>query len=58
MIKYLANSDICEKLATKLTEKLSDEVNNPDLRNDFDTSSRCVLIITERKEDPVTPLLN
>jgi vacuolar protein sorting-associated protein 45 len=28
------------------------------LKNDFDTNSRCVLLITERKEDPVTPLLN
>ena len=55
-IRYLINSDACMSLADMLTIKLKEESKeNP---SDFDRESKCLLIITDRREDPISPLLN
>ena len=55
-IRYLVNSDACMSLADMLTIKLKEESKeNP---SDFDRESKCLLIITDRREEPISPLLN
>ena len=54
IIRYLSNSQSCEKLASKVAAILNLEVNSN--KKEFD-GSRTTLIITERKEDPATPVV-
>ncbi len=54
--RYLASSDACAVLADKLTNKLGEEsINN---KSNLYTDNRTLLLIIDRREDPITPLLN
>lgn len=54
IIKYINNSKPCRKIAELLLHKLKQEFQNTNTNE----SQRMVLIITDRNEDPITPLLN
>jgi vacuolar protein sorting-associated protein 45 len=54
-VRYLTNSDACFTLAHRLSRKL--EIEATEKRSDYRIDDRAILIIMERKEDVVTPLL-
>lgn len=54
IIRYRKNSSMCEKLANAIRESISKESKLFDFRQ----SSPALLLILDRKDDPVTPLLN
>ena len=56
MIRYLSSSEPCAALATRLTRRLRDEYENN--TKEFERDGHCVLLILDRREDPITPLLN
>jgi vacuolar protein sorting-associated protein 45 len=55
-IRYLNSSETCQKLATKLTARLREEEKESPMS--FSKDSRTLLLILDRREDPITPLLN
>ncbi|EGR30199.1 vacuolar sorting protein, putative [Ichthyophthirius multifiliis] len=56
MIKYLSSSDACLQLASKLTKKLKEEQQQN--MSQLGQDSKTLLLIWDRREDPITPLLN
>ena len=54
VIRYQSGSDMCKKIALELTSKMR-EVNN--LFEFARTEGDALLLILDRKEDPITPLL-
>lgn len=69
MIRYLANSECCARLADFLTVRLllittlyciqakfRQELKENE--NQFDRDAKTVLLLTDRREDPITPLMN
>lgn len=54
-VRYLSQSDPCFYIANKLSRKL--EIELTEKRSDYRVDDRAIVIITERKEDIVTPLL-
>lgn len=55
MIKYLVSSKICWKMSSILQQRLTDHKRSNML--DFEGANRSLVLITDRKEDPVTPLM-
>ena len=55
VIRYLSGSDACTSIAEKLSHKLEIELNEK--KSDYKINENAILLITERKEDVVTPLL-
>lgn len=55
MIRYLASSFVDQIIADSLAKQLQLECSKAP--QTFDGSAKCLLIITDRREDPVTPLL-
>jgi len=53
-IRYQVNSPLCERLSNKLSERFQNELKESP--NAF-AQSKSVLLLLERREDPVTPLL-
>ncbi|EAR92468.1 vacuolar protein sorting-associated protein (macronuclear) [Tetrahymena thermophila SB210] len=56
MIKYLSSSEPCFHIASKLTKKLRDERDNN--KSQLGADTKTLLLIWDRREDPITPLLN
>ena len=54
-VKYLNDSDACGEIARRVSKKLEEELMKKP--SDYPRNERAILIITERKEDVVTPLL-
>lgn len=54
IIRYQNNSKLCKRLADSIRDVLSKESNLFDFRQ----SNSALLLILDRKDDPVTPLLN
>lgn len=54
-VRYCQNSKICWKLSSILNQTLDHQRNNFSL--DFEAKNRSLVIVTERKEDPITPLI-
>lgn len=55
-VRFQTNSAVCERLAAKLFERFQSELKeSPNSFNQSKTKS--VLILLERREDPITPLL-
>jgi len=52
----LASSEVCQKLALKLAGRLREE--EKESPNAFARDTKTMLLILDRREDPVTPLLN
>jgi len=55
-LRYQVNSPLCERLANRLSERFQNELKEA-TQNDFVQSAKPVLLLLERREDPVTPLL-
>jgi vacuolar protein sorting-associated protein 45 len=55
MIKYLVSSKICWKMSSILQQRLTDHKRSNML--DFEGQNRSLVLITDRKEDPMTPLM-
>lgn len=55
MIKYLVTSKICWKMSSMLQQWINDHKRTNML--DFEAQNRSLVIVTERKEDPITPLI-
>lgn len=53
-IRYQNSSDMAKRLAEKIREVLSKESNSFEFRQE----SNPILLIVDRRDDPVTPLLN
>lgn len=54
-IKYITESDSCAEIAKKVSKKMEDELMKKP--SDYPKDERVILIVTERKEDVVTPLM-
>lgn len=54
-IRYVSESDVCGEVARRVAKKMEDELMKKP--SDYPRDERAILIITERKEDVVTPLL-
>lgn len=57
LIRFQRRSEICFKLADKLQEKLNDEADFIQ-RASKNTQGQTALLILDRRDDPITPLLN
>ena len=57
LIRYQRNSDVCYRFAEKLQAKLNEEQDFIE-RMSKNTQASTVLLIVDRREDPVTPILN
>lgn len=56
LIRFQSRSELCFKLAEKLQSKLNDE--SEFVNKMSKNSASTVLLILDRREDPITPLLN
>lgn len=56
LIRYQANSDLCKRLAEQIRQIIAKEGQLFDLNKS--TNSQPILLLLDRKFDPVTPLLN
>eukprot|EP00916_Digyalum_oweni_P018253 GHVL01030640.1.p1 GENE.GHVL01030640.1~~GHVL01030640.1.p1 ORF type:complete len:587 (+),score=104.11 GHVL01030640.1:50-1810(+) len=56
-LRYQKNSDTCQRLAEKILQKFNEERSLFDSFPKPNTRGGCVLLILDRREDPVTPLL-
>ena len=54
-VRYISDSDACGEIARLVSNKMEDELMKKP--SDYPKDERAILIITERKEDVVTPLL-
>lgn len=54
-VSYLNGSAACARMAQIVSDKYEKEL--MEKQSDYPHDERAILIITERKEDPVTPLL-
>ncbi|KAL3275573.1 hypothetical protein HHI36_020329 [Cryptolaemus montrouzieri] len=54
LIRYQANSSLCNKLGSKI----NDIINKESTLFAFGQSSQALLLILDRRDDPITPLLN
>jgi vacuolar protein sorting-associated protein 45 len=54
-IRFQANSDLAKRLADKVREVLSKESSLFEFRNETDAAA--ILLIVDRRDDPVSPLL-
>ncbi|XP_059474727.1 vacuolar protein sorting-associated protein 45 [Neocloeon triangulifer] len=54
-IRFQANSDLCRRLADKVREILSKESSLFEFRNETDSAT--ILLVLDRRDDAVTPLL-
>ncbi|CAG9862169.1 unnamed protein product [Phyllotreta striolata] len=54
VIRYQANSSVCKDLGTRIEEIISKESS----LFAFSQTNNCLLLILDRRDDPITPLLN
>ena len=54
-IRYLNGSSSCARVAERLARKM--EVELAEKQSDYRLDERAIVLVTERKEDVVTPLL-
>jgi len=54
-VRFLSESDSCAEIAKRVAKKLEDELMKKP--SDYPRDERAILLITERKEDVVTPLM-
>lgn len=58
VIRYLKSSDVCFRLAEKLNTKLREESEFTTKVTKMSVPQATTILLYDRREDPVTPLLN
>eukprot|EP00919_Chromeraceae_sp_WS-2016_P051134 GHVR01121300.1.p1 GENE.GHVR01121300.1~~GHVR01121300.1.p1 ORF type:complete len:588 (-),score=117.24 GHVR01121300.1:145-1908(-) len=58
VIRFQRSSEICRKIALQLQTKMSHESALFDAASTISHNNGCILLLCDRREDPITPLLN
>jgi vacuolar protein sorting-associated protein 45 len=57
-IRYQKSSDVCFRLAEKVNSKLREDPDFNSRMSKSNVSNATTILILDRREDPITPLLN